>query len=53
MCGGSYNSTDDLYAQVFDPNKAKNVNLKGLNLMFGVNETRFLVQHEFCGCKFT
>ena len=33
------------------PNKVKNVNVKVFNLMSGVNETRFLVQHESCECK--
>ena len=51
ICGGCCNTTDDLYARVFAPNKAKNINLKVFNLMFGVNETSFLFQHELCECK--
>ena len=27
------------------------MNIKVFNLVLGVNETRFLVQHESCGCK--
>ena len=27
------------------------MNVNVFNLMFGVNETRFLVQHESCECK--
>ena len=33
------------------PNKVKNMNVKVFNLMSGVSETRFLVQHESCECK--
>ena len=28
-----------------------NVNVKVFNLMLGVNETRFLVQHQSCECN--
>ena len=27
------------------------MNLEAFNLMLGVNETRFIVQHESCECK--
>ena len=37
--------------EVCVPNKAKNINVKAFNLMPGVNELRFLVQHESCACK--
>ena len=50
-CGGSCNTDDDLYAKKCVPNKVKNMNLKVLHLMSGVNEKRFLVQHEPCECK--
>ena len=33
------------------PNKVKNMNLKVSNLMLGLNETKFLVQHKSCECK--
>ena len=49
-CGDSYNTIDDPYAQVCVPNEVKNMNLKVFILMFGVNEKRFLVQHESCKC---
>ena len=41
-CCGSYNTVDDLHAQVYVPNKVKYINVKKY-LMSGVNETRFLV----------
>ena len=44
-CGGSCNTIYNLYTWDFGLNKAKNMNTKVFNLMFGVNETRFLVQH--------
>ena len=47
-CGGSCNTIDDLYGRACVPNKVKNMNVKVFNLMSGVNETRFLVQHESC-----
>ena len=50
---GSYNTVDDPYAQVCVPDKLKNMNVKVFNLMLSVNETRFLVQHDFCECKCT
>ena len=50
-CGGRYNTIDDPYAQIFVPDKVKNMNEKIFNLMSRVNETRFLVQHESFECK--
>ena len=50
-CGGRYNTTDDPYAQIFIPDKVKNMNEKVFNLMSRVNETRFLIQHESFECK--
>ena len=35
----------------FVTNKVKNINVKTLNLTSGVNETRFLFQHESSECK--
>ena len=49
--GGSCNTINDLYAQACIPNKIKNTNVKVFNLMAGVNETRYLVQHESCETK--
>ena len=37
--GGSCNSIDDPYVQVYNSNNIKTMNLKLLNLMSGVNET--------------
>ena len=50
-CSGSCNKIDDPYAQVYVPDKVKNINVKVFNLMSGVNVTRFLVQHESRECK--
>ena len=50
-CGGSYDTIDDPCAQGGVPNKVRNMNAEVFNLMSGVNETRYLVQHESCFCK--
>ena len=50
-CGGSYNTIDHPYARVCVLNKVIIMSLKVFNLMSRVNETRFLVQHDSCGCK--
>ena len=47
-CSGSCNTFDDSYSWICVRNKVKNLNLKVFNLMSGVNETRFIVQHESC-----
>ena len=49
--GRSCNIIDDPYAQVCVPDKVKKMNAKVFNLMFGGNETRFLVQHDLCEFK--
>ena len=51
-CDRRCNAIDDPYVRVFVSNKVKNINVKLLNLMAGVNKTRFLVQHELCKCKY-
>ena len=50
-CGGSCKTVDDPYAQFWVPNKVS-MNVKVFNLIAWVNETRFLVQNEFCECKY-
>ena len=50
-CSRSCSTVDDLYNQVFVPNKVKNMNVEVFNLISGVNETRFIDQHESCKCK--
>ena len=50
-CSGSCNTINDSYAWVCVSNKVKNMNVEVYNLMSGVNETRFIVQHESCECK--
>ena len=49
--GESYYTIGDPYGRVCFPNKVNNINVKVFILMSGVNETRFLVQHESCECK--
>ena len=49
-CGRTCSTIDDLYGQVCVPNKVK-VNVKVFNLISGVNETRFSVQYQSCGCE--
>ena len=46
MCGQSCNTTDDSYVRVCVPNKGENINVKVFDLIFGVNETKLLVQQE-------
>ena len=48
---GSCNTIDDLYARICVSNKVKNTNVKVFNFIFGVDETRFLVQCVFCAFK--
>ena len=50
-CSGSCNTIDDPYAWLCVPNEFKNINAKVFNSVSRVNEIRFLVQHESCGCK--
>ena len=51
-CGGSCNTVDDPYAQVFVVNKVEIMNLKVFSLVLHVNETGIMVQQEPCKCKF-
>ena len=46
-CGGSCNTIYDPNAQVWIPNKVKNLNNEIFNLTSGINEWRVLNQHEF------
>ena len=50
--GGNCDTIVHPYARVCVPNKVKNMNVKLLYLMSGVNETKFLVRHESCKCKY-
>ena len=49
--GRSYNSIGDPNAPLYVPDRVKNMNEKGFNLILRLNETRFLIQHESCECK--
>ena len=49
--GGSCNNIDEPSARVFVSNKVKIMILKIYNLISGVIETRYLVQHESQECK--
>ena len=39
------------FARICVSNKVKNLILKVYNLIPGVNETKYLVEHESCECK--
>ena len=45
-CGGSRHTIDDPYSRACVPNMIKNVVIKVQNLISGLNETKYLVQHE-------
>ena len=49
---GACNTADAPYTQICVPDKVKNMIVKVFSLMLSVNETRFLVQHESCDCKY-
>lgn len=51
-CVGYYNIIDDPYTQLCLLNKVKTMNWKVFDLMLGLNETKFLIQHKSCECKF-
>ena len=44
-CGGICNTIDDPHVRKCVPNKVKNMNVKILNWISSVSETRFLVHH--------
>ena len=50
-CVGSCNTIDDTHVRVYVPNKVKNMNVKVFHLISGINQARFIVQHELCECK--
>ena len=49
-CSGSCNNINDPYAKLCVPNVVKNINVKILNLMSRINETRQIIWHETCKC---
>ena len=50
-CRGSCTTNDDQYGHVYVTNIVTNMNIKSLNLISSVNETKFLYQHESSECK--
>ena len=50
-CSGSCNNINDPYANIYDPDVVKNLNVKVFNLMSRTNETRHTKRHETCKCK--
>ena len=50
-CSGSCNNINNPCAQLCIPDVAKNLNVKVLNLVPGINETRRMEWHETCKCK--
>ena len=49
-CSGSCSNINDPYAKLCVPDIIKNMNVKGLNLMSRINETRQIIWHETCKC---
>ena len=50
-CGGDCNDINDTMANLCVPDDVKNMNIKVLNLLSGINETRKIIWHEICKCK--
>ena len=50
-CGVYFKTIDDRYAGICVVNKVKNRNMEVFNLISRINETKFLVQHGSCVCK--
>ena len=51
--GITVNTIDDPSVQVCVPSKVKDMNVKVSDLMSGINETKCLVKHKSCECKYT
>ena len=49
-CSGSCNNINNPYAKICAPDIIKNINVKILNLMPRINETRHIIWHETCKC---
>ena len=49
-CSGSCSNINDPYAELYDPEIIKNINVKVFNLMARINETRQIIWHETCKC---
>ena len=49
-CSGSCSNINDPYAKLCVPDIIKNINVKVLNLMSRINETRQIIWHETCKC---
>ena len=50
-CSGSCNNINNPLAKVCVPDVVKNLNIKVINLVSGINETRRIEWHETCKCK--
>ena len=51
-CSGSCNNINDLYPKLCVPDVVKNINVKVFNLMSWTNQTKRIVCHENCKCKY-
>ena len=51
-CIGSCNNINNPYAKLCIPDVVKNLNVKVFYLISRTNETRHIVQHETCKCKY-
>ena len=50
-CSGSCNNINNPYGNLCVPNVVKNINVKVINLVPRINETRHIEQHKTCKCK--
>ena len=50
-CSGSCNNINDPFTKLCVPDVAKNINIKGSNLMSRTNETKYIERNETCKCK--
>ena len=51
-CSGSCNNVNNPYSKLCVPDVVKNMNVKVLNLMSRIKESRHMKWHETCKCKY-
>ena len=52
-CIGSCNTLNNLSNKVCVPNKTEDLNLSVFNMITGINESKTLIKHISCECKFS
>ena len=50
-CGGRCNTVEDPFGRTYIPNEIEDVNLKVVNLIKGMNESKTPVNHISCECR--